>query len=61
MLNFMSIKEFLRKCIHLHCQLPEVYEIKSEAYKNRDLKNLVYEKPIQIIKWVEINVDIEIV
>lgn len=39
--------------------MPKIWKNKSEAYKNRNLKNLAYEKLIQKLKGVETNVNRE--
>lgn len=57
----MTNKEFLSEFIDLYRQLPEVWKVKSDAYKNRNLKNLAYDKLIQNLKEVETNVDREVV
>lgn len=53
----MNNREFLSEFIDLYRQLPEVWKVKSDAYKNRNLKNLAYEKLITKLKEVETNVD----
>ena len=47
--------------IDLYRQLPEVWKVKSDAYRNRNLKNLAYEKLIEKLKEVEPNADREMV
>ena len=61
MTNFITNREFLSDFIALYRQLPEVWKIKSDAYRNRNLKNVAYEKLIEKLKEVEPNADREMV
>ncbi|CAH1993137.1 unnamed protein product, partial [Acanthoscelides obtectus] len=58
---FGNNKEFLSDFIDLHRQLPAVWKVKSDVYKNRNMKNLAYEKLVEKLKEVEPNADREMV
>ncbi|KAJ8933493.1 hypothetical protein NQ314_013970 [Rhamnusium bicolor] len=61
MANFTNNREFLSEFIDLYRQLPEVWKVKSDVYKNRNLGNLAYEKLIEKLKEVEPNADRQMV
>ena len=61
MANFINNREFLSEFIDLYFQLPKVWKVKSDAFRNRNLKNLAYEKRIEKLKEVEPNADREMV
>ncbi|XP_072377729.1 uncharacterized protein [Diabrotica undecimpunctata] len=54
-------KKFYSEFIALYRELPEVWKIKSDEYKNRKLKNVAYEKLIEKLKEVEPNADRDMV
>jgi len=54
-------KEFWRKCITIYRDLTEVWKIKSDVYKNRNLKAAAYDKLSEKLKKIELRADREMV
>ncbi|XP_022906143.2 uncharacterized protein [Onthophagus taurus] len=61
MANFINNKDFWSEFINLYRQLPEVWKVKSDVYKNRNKKNVAYEKLIETLKEIEPSADREMV
>lgn len=61
MANFINDKEFLSEFIDLYRGLPELWKVKSDSYRNRQLKNKGYEKLVEKLKEVEPNADRDMV
>ncbi|KAG8227155.1 hypothetical protein J437_LFUL001699 [Ladona fulva] len=57
MMALVQSKEFLRKFIAIYCKLPELWKVKSDAHKNRNAKDLAYEKLVAKLKEIDPKAD----